>query len=65
MAIVIATSILFGLLLALAPQRSRSGFRPRGRFASSVPWGQLPAFPRPELGARVPARADRSAQARA
>lgn len=65
MAIVIAISILFGLLLALAQRRPRSGFRPRGRFAPSEPWGRLPALPRPEPGARLRARADRPAQARA
>jgi hypothetical protein len=63
MAIVIAMSILFGLLLALAQQRFRSGFRPRGRFAPSVAWGRLPALPRPELAARTRTRSDRPAQA--
>jgi hypothetical protein len=63
MTMLIALVMVFGLALALAHQKSRSAYRPRGRFAPSVAWGQLPALPRPELAPRT--RAARPAPARA
>ena len=61
----IAMVILFGLALALAHMKSRSELRPRGRFAPSVEWGQLPTIPRPALPARTRERARRAEPARA
>lgn len=63
MALMIAVVAVFGLMLALANQKSRSEFRPRGRFAPSVTWGSLPALPRPELSTRARARSSRPATA--
>jgi hypothetical protein len=53
MTVVIAMMILLALALSLAHQKSQSGFRPRGRFATSAAWGRVPALQRPELSART------------
>ncbi len=48
MTMMIALVVVMGLALALAHQKARSGFRPRGRFTPSVAWGQLTPALRPE-----------------
>ena len=65
MAMVIAVVAVFGLTLALANRKSQSEFRPRGRFATSVQWGALPALPRPELVTRTRSQSRGPATARA
>jgi hypothetical protein len=66
MTTMIALVTVFGLALVLASQKTRSDFRPRGRFAPSVTWGRLPALPRPAPATRPQrARATRPAPVRA